>query len=90
MKIYKYLVPITDEFTIEMPLGAKILSFQMQNEIPTIWAAVWENSSIEERSFCLRGTGHDIDMDLVKTYIGTIQMFKHNFVWHLFEMKEDA
>ena len=87
MKIYKYPVPINDQFTIEMPLGAKILSFQMQNDLPMLWAAVWENSSSEERKFQLCGTGHDIDMDLVKSFIGTVQMYRHSFVWHLFEMK---
>ncbi len=89
MKIYKYPIPITDSFTIEMPLNAKILSFQMQNECPMLWAAVWENSSLEERKFRLCGTGHYIDMDLVKEFIGTVQQYRHNFVWHLFEVNSD-
>lgn len=87
MKIYKYPIPIIDKFVIEMPLDSKILSFQMQNELPMIWAAIWENSLTEERKFSIRGTGHDIDMDFVKQYIGTVQQFSGNLVWHLFEMK---
>ena len=88
MKIYKYPVPITDSFILEMPLEAKLLSFQMQNDIPSLWAAVWENSSLEDRKFRVVGTGHDIDMDTVKQFIGTIQQMGGRFVWHLFEVKE--
>lgn len=87
MLIYKYPVPITDRFTIEMPINAKILSFQLQYEIPNIWVAVLPNSSLEERKFNLVGTGNDIYMDNVKSFIGTIIMFTDRLVWHLFEMK---
>ena len=87
MKIYKYPIPITDKFTIEMPLDAKILSLQLQHDMPMIWAAVWENSSLEKRKFSICGTGHDIDMDDVKSFIGTFQQYNGQFVWHLFEMK---
>lgn len=86
MRIYKYRVPIADNFIIEMPLGAEILSFQSQNDVMNIWAAVWPNSSLEERKFSTIGTGHDIDMVLVKKFIGTTQIMNGKFVWHLFEM----
>jgi hypothetical protein len=85
--IYKYVVPIADNFIIQMPLGAEILTFQSQYDVPTLWAAVWKNSSIEDRKFSIIGTGHEIDMDMVKKFIGTIQMMKGNLVWHLFEIK---
>lgn len=84
MKIYKYPIAISENFTILMPLGAEILSFQAQNDILNIWAAVWPNSSFEERKFSLLGTGFDIDMDLVKKFIGTVQVMDGRFVWHLF------
>lgn len=88
MIIYKYPVPITDKFSIEMPLDSKILSFQMQNEQPVLWAAVRSHARLVERKFEIRGTGHEIDMDKVLQYIGTIQMPHHDyiFVWHLFEV----
>jgi len=87
MRIYKYPVPIADNFIIEMPLQAQILSFQAQYDVLNLWAAVWPNSSLEERKFSIIGTGHDIDMDYVKKFIGTVQVMSGKFVWHLFEMK---
>ena len=68
MKIYKYPVPIADYFTIDIPLGGEILSFQTQNDVMMIWVAVWPNSSTEERKFSIIGTGHAIDMDEVKKW----------------------
>lgn len=87
MIIHKYAIPLSDYFTIEMPIESQILSFQAQNDILTLWAAVWPNSSLEERKFSIIGTDHNIDMDLVKKFIGTAQVFQGKLVWHLFEMK---
>lgn len=87
MKIYKYPLSISDNFTIRMPIGAEILSFQNQFDIPTLWAAICPNSSLEDRKFSIVGTGDDIDMELVKKFIGTVQVMGGFFVWHLFELK---
>jgi len=46
--IYKYLVPIKDVFTVDMPDGAAVLSVQVQFGEPKMWALV-DNS---------RPTGH--------------------------------
>ena len=86
MKIYKFPVPLEDIFTIDMPIDSKILSFQEQKGNLVLWTAFWPNSSREQRKFTLVGTGHDIDMDLVKQYIGTAQLFKGDYIWHLFEL----
>jgi hypothetical protein len=87
MKIYKYPVAIAENFVIEMPLGAEILSFQSQYNTLTLWAAVWPKSPLVGRKFSTICTGHDIDMDLVKKFIGTAQVLDGGFVFHLFEMK---
>lgn len=88
MKIYKYHVPLTNKFVIDMPLNAEILSFQEQKGEMFLWAVIDPDIANEERKFCLFGTGHDIDMDSVKKFIGTVQMCQCHYVWHLFEMKE--
>lgn len=85
MKIYKYEVLIKDAFSIYLPIGSKILSFQIQNGKPYIWALVDENNESKKRYFVLIGTGNNIDeynTEILK-YIGTIQL--DSFVWHLFE-----
>jgi hypothetical protein len=86
MKIFKYEVPLFENFELEMPIDSKILSFQSQNGNLVLWAAVYQNSSLETRVFKLLGTGSDIDMDYVISFIGTVQQLNGNLVWHLFEV----
>lgn len=85
MKIYKYEVPITENPTINMEVGAKILSFQIQRGKPVIWALVNPNAPTEERWFTLVGTGMDLPEYGDLEFIGTIQMESGDLVWHLFE-----
>lgn len=82
MKIFKYQVPIQSDFRLELPKGAKIISFQLQNETPMIWAIVNEHLELETRYFEIVGTGFDF-ISTCREYIGTIQL--DSFVWHLFE-----
>jgi len=83
--IYKYpLTKLTPYIKIEMPLDAKILCFQMQGLMPTIWAFVETNNKISTRYFTINNTGWDMTSDQVDCYVGTIQV--DGFVWHLFEV----
>lgn len=80
-KIYKYEI----EQTIEMPVGAEILTIQLQHDIPNLWAVV--DTEIEEketRNFAIVGTGHAMEDGDMK-YIGTFQLFDGGFVGHVFE-----
>ena len=84
--IHKYLVPIEDKISIELPIGAKILSFQSQHNRPTIWVLVDPNAPKETRNFRIFGTGHPIDPQFsFDEYIGTCLMNETELVWHLFE-----
>jgi len=87
--IYKYEVPILDQFQKYLPKGAVILSFQTQNGVPVIWAKIDTLAEVEERNFRLFGTGHpikDIPKDADLHYIGTTQQSTNPpLVWHLFE-----
>lgn len=82
--IHKYQFDISDKVTIEMTQGANVLSVQVQDGRPTMWAMVETNYSLEKKSFRIYGTGHELDLFATEgRYIGTIQ---HNgFVWHIFE-----
>jgi hypothetical protein len=86
LKVYKYEVPLADDFAIEMPMGAQILSFQVQNGGPVLWALVDPDARHMKRHFRLAGTGHKIDQapaDL--RFIGTVQLQGGALVFHLFE-----
>lgn len=80
--IYKYSVPMEDEFEIKMPEHSKILSFQVQNEQPMLWALVDPDTPTVLKQFHIFGTGNPIKA-WIGNYIGTIQL--HGYVWHLFE-----
>lgn len=82
--IYKYPVPILDEFTIVMPECSAILSVQVQDGAPFIWALVDSESPLTHQKFALRGTGHDCrDLNYNK-FIGTFQLPALGLVYHLF------
>lgn len=80
--IWKYTLEITDEQTIKMPVGLKILSAQLQANAVCIWALCDAEQRMEQRHFVIIGTGHPVPAFRL-TYIATIQ--QECLVWHLFE-----
>ena len=83
-QIWKYQIPITGRFEIEMPGAAQIISIQMQNEVPYVWAIVGPKITPSNRRFKLVGTGHEFDFLPTDKFIGTFQ--DGPYVWHLFEI----
>lgn len=81
--IYKYPFPIGDRFTLALPKGFQILSVQVQNGTPCIWALVKTESPEEIVRFRVFGTGHDITNVKTCIHVGTIQM--GSYVWHVFQ-----
>ena len=87
MTIWKFPLPVTDEVTVAaLPVGAQILTVQMQHDIPCIWALVDQYAKSEERRFRTYGTGYDIPANPGQ-YIGTVHMHGSILVWHVFEVK---
>ena len=84
--IWKFRVPLSGTPTINMPIGAEILSFQTQDDQLCIWAIVDTEKDVEPREFLIVGTGHSFDESNAK-YIGTTQQENGRFVWHLFEVQ---
>lgn len=85
--IYKYPLKVCGGQEITLPVGAKILSVQMQNETPCIWALVNTDARIpkvEQKLIRMIGTGHNIQDPFILEYIGTIQTDGGQFVWHVF------
>ena len=80
--IHKY--PIATPLAgIAAPRGWRVLTVQMQDDVPTIWAevnpdAVWDTHLIE-----VVGTGHPLP-DEPRTYLGTVQ--RGPLVWHVYEV----
>ncbi len=59
--IYKYTLDSQD-CTLQLPKGAEILTVQLQNQIPNLWALVNPNTSeSEERHISIVGTGWQVE-----------------------------
>ena len=87
-RIFKYSIPIQDDFVVLLPMHAQILTIQMQKSVPFIWCLVDPEQQITiERQFKLYGTGMIIDRDS-NIYIGSFQMLAGALVYHLFEQCE--
>ena len=85
-KIYKYPIGTKDSQGVMMPVGAEILTVQVQNGTPCLWALVDIEKPVVMRHIHTYGTGHDVepaDYD----YIGTYQVPSNGFVFHVLEMK---
>lgn len=83
MKIWKYPLVEGDEQIIEMPLDAKILTVQMQDDVPCLWVAVIPTNAMVKRKIRIVGTGHTLLT--INGYIGTIQEHGGLLVWHVFD-----
>ncbi len=85
--IWKFETPFENTFTLEMPMGAKIISVQQDQKtmIPCMWAIVNTDNKIEKRTFELFGTGIFMNEDVNRKYIGTYQYQRGEFVGHIFE-----
>jgi len=94
MKIFKYYIETTDETTISLPKGARILTAQVHpvsNGI-YIWALVDpDEEEIEDRTIQIYGTGHSIPEHYYPDqliYINTVQLHLGQLVFHIFEYKD--
>ena len=83
--VYKYPLDISGYNEISMPIGAEILTVQIQDGKAFVWALVDINpyKNLEVRKIAVYGTGHTIHTDV--KYIGTIQMMDGKLVFHVFE-----
>ena len=85
--IWKFELESTQLQAIEMPLDAEILTVQVQDNIPCIWALVDPTKKTGKRVFDIFGTGCDITSGggIDREYIGTYQVNNGMFVFHVFE-----
>ena len=84
IRVYKYQM-LSRDCTIKMPLGARILSCQIQDRFPCLWAIVdTEQEQKVPRRFIGIGTGYKIPQDVELEFIATIQTGEL-LVHHIFE-----
>lgn len=86
--IWKYQLPMEPDFFIEMPVGGKVLTIQIQDKQPVMWVIVDPDGKTEHRHFWWIGTGDSSFHLTIDKYIGTIQIVP--LVFHLFERQYDS
>ena len=79
--IWKFPLPGFNGYVM-VPFGAEILTVQMQERVPCIWALVNPNAKKVPQEFRIFGTGHDVDVPRNWRYLGTVQ--NGGLVWHVF------
>ena len=85
MRIWKWTLHIEDLQSREMPVGAKLLTVQVQDGMPQLWALVDEEAAIETRTFATYGTGNPMPDGDPGAYVGTYQISGGALVFHVFE-----
>lgn len=97
--IFKYPLPdncMVEQFRILLPHGSKVLTVQMQNGKPYIWAQHEPGARKCERDFLVVSTGEQFEIETTRIgplsrevqmsrYVGTWQDGPH--VWHLYEIR---
>lgn len=83
--IWKYPISARAEFTLEMPEGRfELLSVQMQNGEPVMWAIVNPTQRKTLHKFRVVPTGEEFERTDLHRYLGTFQPV-NGLVFHLFE-----
>jgi len=85
--IWKYELKVTAGQNILMPIGAEILTVQMQGGTPYLWGLVNPKAETESRSIEMFGTGNPVlyNTGVSRKYISTFQMQNGGLVFHVFE-----
>jgi hypothetical protein len=85
--IWKFTLEVNGEQRVTMPIGARLLTVQVQNDVPCLWAIVdTSNIKPEDHIIKMYGTGHE-HKEIDGTYLGTFQMMVGSaLVFHVFEM----
>jgi len=86
--VWRYAIPVADDFTLMMPKGARPLCIQVQDDIPCLWALVDPTQQEVGRRFRLAGTGHPLtyDTETILIHIDTFQIEDGALVFHIFEV----
>ncbi len=87
LTIWKFPLEIHGLQDINMPLGAKLLHVETQDNVPTLWAMVDPTQAKASRRIEIRGTGAPF-YEANRIYISTYQN-KEGCIYHAFEFLDD-
>lgn len=86
--VHKFPLPkeltMGDAVRLQMPSGAHVVRFALQDDVPTLWAEVDTERSLRPRRFQIFGTGQPLARGA--QYVGTWDF--PPFVWHIYEVPD--
>jgi hypothetical protein len=85
MRIFKYPLRVEQRELVMMPEEAQILSVQVQNSIPVLYALVDDSAKLQARIIRTVTTGEEFNLE--GRFIGTF-ILEGWFVGHVFEQDE--
>lgn len=87
--IHKYPLEITDHQTIQLPSDYRILTVDIQDGKPYLWAAVDLDSSVDEAEIVIHATGDTLTYENCSVlYISTFFLKEARLVFHAFHITE--
>ena len=73
--IFKYQMPVLEQFTMKLPAGAEIIRMQDQGGMFWLWAVVNTDAPLEKRRFRAFKTGAAMPDGLGLIYVGFCAVF---------------
>ena len=80
--IWKYQLDVRATQKIKMPDPAHMLTVQVQDNVPVLWAIVDSAAEKKTVTVTMHGTGTEPGPDPDEHYVGTVQL--SGYVWHYF------
>ena len=83
--VWKFEIPIVDEFTLHMPWYARVRHAGLDpSGAPCIWAEVDPEQPLEAKRFAIVGTGNPLPDHGDPWHVGSFVLGP--FVWHLYSL----
>lgn len=83
--IWKYRLDVSDEISVSMPVGAKVLTARDQGDDICVWALVDQDQmQMRAKTFIVVPTGRQID-ERGLSYVGTAYIRGGRPIFHIFE-----
>lgn len=84
-RIFKFPLPVADEYTIRIHAGAQILSVGQQDNNMYLWALVNTVNPYVDYGIAIRGTGHSANtLDNRVKFLGSVHLYSGQVVFHVF------
>lgn len=83
--IWKVVLDLTDEQSVQLPALAEILCAREQHDQICIWFRCHPSAPKQSREIAIVGTGHPAPAAHEARYLGSASLHEGQFIFHVFE-----